>query len=195
MRFQGKISSWKDDQGFGFVVQNGGGERAFLHIKAFENRTQRPAEGDLITYVQVRDDKGRFRAEQVCFVGQRKVAAAESGSGSGFVAVIWVLVFCAFVASACFIGRLPWLITGGYLAVSIVAFIAYALDKSAAKNNRWRTQERTLHLLGLLGGWPGALLAQRVLRHKSKKIAFLLVFWLTVLINCAALAWVLLRWR
>lgn len=93
------------------------------------------------------------------------------------------------------VGHLPWLIAGGYLAVSIVAFIAYALDKSAAKNNRWRTQERTLHLLGLLGGWPGALLAQRVLRHKSKKTAFLLVFWLTVLINCAALVWVLLRWR
>jgi uncharacterized membrane protein YsdA (DUF1294 family)/cold shock CspA family protein len=191
MRFQGKISSWKDDQGFGFVVQNGGGERAFLHIKAFENRAQRPAEGDLITYVQVRDDKGRFRAEQVCFVGQRRVAAAESGSWP----VIWVLVFCAFIVSACYIGRLPWLIAGGYLLMSIVAFIAYALDKSAAKNNLWRTQESTLHLLGLLGGWPGALLAQRVLRHKSKKAAFLVVFWATVLINSAVLLWVLLRWR
>ncbi|MEN9659883.1 MAG: hypothetical protein RL571_3348 [Pseudomonadota bacterium] len=191
MRFQGKISSWKDDQGFGFVVQNGGGERAFLHIKAFENRTQRPAEGDLITYVQVRDDKGRFRAEQVCFVGQRRVAAAESGSWP----VIWVLVFCVFIVSACYIGRLPWLIAGGYLLMSIVAFIAYALDKSAAKNNRWRTQESTLHLLGLLGGWPGALLAQRVLRHKSKKAAFLVVFWATVLINSAVLLWVLMRWR
>ncbi|STQ89717.1 DUF1294 domain-containing protein [Iodobacter fluviatilis] len=193
MRFQGKITSWKDDQGFGFVVQNGGGERAFLHIKAFENRTQRPAEGDLITYVQVRDDRGRFRAEQVCFVGQRRVAAAESGQGSG--SVILALLFAAFLVSACFIGRLPWLIAGGYLLMSIVAFIAYALDKSAARNDRWRTPESTLHLLALLGGWPGALLAQRVLRHKSKKAAFLLVFWATVLMNCAALAWVLLRWR
>jgi uncharacterized membrane protein YsdA (DUF1294 family) len=92
-------------------------------------------------------------------------------------------------------GNLPWLIAGGYLLMSIVAFIAYALDKSAAKNNRWRTPESTLHLLGLLGGWPGALLAQRWLRHKSKKTAFLVVFWATVLINCAVLLWVLLRWR
>jgi uncharacterized membrane protein YsdA (DUF1294 family) len=91
---------------------------------------------------------------------------------------------------------LGW-IAGGYLLMSILAFIAYAVDKSAAKHNRWRTQESTLHLLGVLGGWPGALLAQRWLRHKSKKTAFLVVFWLTVLINCAALAlaWVLLRWR
>ncbi|AZN36738.1 DUF1294 domain-containing protein [Iodobacter ciconiae] len=191
MRFQGKISSWKDDQGFGFVVQNGGGERAFLHIKAFENRTRRPAEGDLITYVQVRDDKGRFQAEQVCFVGQRRGTAAESGS------VIWVLLFAAFLVSACFIGRLQWWIAGCYLAVSVLTFIAYALDKSAARNNRWRTEENTLHLLALLGGWPGALLAQRWLRHKSKKAAFLGVFWATVLLNCAALAlaWVLMRWR
>ncbi|NHQ87825.1 DUF1294 domain-containing protein [Iodobacter sp. HSC-16F04] len=92
-------------------------------------------------------------------------------------------------------GNWPWWIAGGYLAVSIVAFIAYALDKSAARNDRWRTEERTLHLLALLGGWPGALLAQRVLRHKSKKTAFLRVFWATVLVNCAALVWVLLRWR
>jgi uncharacterized membrane protein YsdA (DUF1294 family) len=89
---------------------------------------------------------------------------------------------------------LGWMV-GGSLLMSALAFIAYALDKSAAKNNRWRTPERTLHWLALLGGWPGALLAQRVLRHKSKKTAFLLVFWLTVLINCAALAWVWMCWR
>ncbi|WP_293937380.1 DUF1294 domain-containing protein [Iodobacter sp.] len=89
---------------------------------------------------------------------------------------------------------LGW-IAGGYLLMSIVAFIAYAVDKSAAKNNRWRTQESTLHFLGLLGGWPGALLAQWVLRHKSKKAAFMVVFWATVLINCVALAWFLMRWR
>ncbi|MFC7420433.1 DUF1294 domain-containing protein [Iodobacter arcticus] len=86
------------------------------------------------------------------------------------------------------VGHLPWLIAGGYLAVSIVAFIAYALDKSAAKNNRWRTEESTLHLLAVLGGWPGALLAQRVLRHKSAKVVFLRVFVATIVLNCAALA-------
>jgi uncharacterized membrane protein YsdA (DUF1294 family) len=46
-----------------------------------------------------------------------------------------------------------------------------------------------LHLLGLAGGWPGALIAQQMLRHKSKKASFLAVFWVTVLINCGALLW------
>lgn len=71
---------------------------------------------------------------------------------------------------------------------SVVCFIAYALDKSAARRGQRRTPERSLLLLGLCGGWPGALLAQRWLRHKSSKTSFQLKFWLTVAINLAALA-------
>ncbi|MDP3638593.1 MAG: DUF1294 domain-containing protein, partial [Azonexus sp.] len=68
---------------------------------------------------------------------------------------------------------------------------AYALDKSAAQGGRWRTQESTLHLLALIGGWPGALIAQNRLRHKSRKTSFQLVFWMTVLLNCGGLGWLL----
>jgi uncharacterized membrane protein YsdA (DUF1294 family) len=65
----------------------------------------------------------------------------------------------------------------------------YAVDKSAASKGAWRTQESTLHLLALAGGWPGALVAQQKLRHKSRKHAFQSVFWLTVLLNCGAFVW------
>jgi uncharacterized membrane protein YsdA (DUF1294 family) len=78
-----------------------------------------------------------------------------------------------------------------YGGLSVVAFLAYALDKSAARAGRWRTQENTLHLLALAGGWPGALVAQQQLRHKSAKTSFLVVFWATVLLNCGALAYLL----
>jgi uncharacterized membrane protein YsdA (DUF1294 family) len=74
-----------------------------------------------------------------------------------------------------------------------VAFCAYALDKSAARTGRWRTPEGTLHIFGLAGGWPGALVAQKVLRHKSQKQSFQLVFWATVLLNCSALGWFILE--
>ena len=74
-----------------------------------------------------------------------------------------------------------------YALASAVTFIAYLLDKSAARNGQWRTRESTLHLLALIGGWPGALVAQKQLRHKSSKASFLAVFWLTVLLNCGAL--------
>lgn len=78
-----------------------------------------------------------------------------------------------------------------YAGGSVVTFVIYFLDKSAARSNSWRTKESTLHLMGLLCGWPGALLAQKVLRHKSSKPAFLAVYWFTVLCNCAALIYVL----
>jgi len=87
-------------------------------------------------------------------------------------------------------GNLLYVFLLVYLAASSITFIAYAWDKSAAKNGRWRTQESTLHLLSLAGGWPGALVAQKVLRHKSRKQSFQFTFWVTVVINCGTLGWV-----
>lgn len=78
----------------------------------------------------------------------------------------------------------PWWALS-YLLLSLLCFVIYALDKAAAKAGRWRTPENTLHLLALLGGWPGALLAQQWLRHKSSKLAFRIVFWMTVVLNIA----------
>ncbi|WP_153605141.1 DUF1294 domain-containing protein, partial [Pseudomonas aeruginosa] len=40
-----------------------------------------------------------------------------------------------------------------------------------------------LHLFELLGGWPGALVAQQVFRHKTRKLSFQLVFWGIVLLH------------
>ena len=71
--------------------------------------------------------------------------------------------------------------------MSLVTYAVYARDKSAARKGRRRVPERTLHLLALSGGWPGALLAQQRLRHKSSKTGFLRMFWLTVLLNGALL--------
>lgn len=88
-------------------------------------------------------------------------------------------------------GKIPIIVLGLYLGTSIFAFAAYALDKSAAKNNQWRTEEGTLHLLGLIGGWPGALIAQRFLRHKSKEQSLQITFWVTVMLNCGGFIWVL----
>src|SRR5690606_8604644 len=102
---------------------------------------------------------------------------------------VFAFGFLTAIAGAVAMDRLPVLILLVYLGLSALAFIVYALDKSAAQENRWRTPESTLHLLALFGGWPGALAAQRLLRHKSVKASFQIVFWVTVAINCAALAW------
>src|ERR1700728_3211504 len=74
--------------------------------------------------------------------------------------------------------------TVAYLIVvgvmSIVCFLAYGLDKRQAINGGRRVSERTLQLLAFLGGWPGALLAQRHFRHKTQKVKFRIVFWIVV---------------
>ena len=81
-----------------------------------------------------------------------------------------------------------------YLVASVVTFVAYAIDKAAAVRGTWRTPEKTLHTLALVGGWPGALLAQQWLRHKSSKTEFRVAFWLTVAINVLGFVWVCSPW-
>jgi len=78
-----------------------------------------------------------------------------------------------------------------YLGASLAAAIVYRVDKSAAQSGHWRTAESTLHALSLMGGWPGALVAQRLFRHKSRKVSFRVAFLATVALNCGALLWFL----
>jgi len=84
------------------------------------------------------------------------------------------------------------LIGGLYIGLSVLAFIAYAVDKSAARHHQWRIKESTLLVLGLFGGWPGAILAQQVFRHKSRKQSFQAAFWFSVAVNCGAVGLLLL---
>ncbi len=83
--------------------------------------------------------------------------------------------------------RAPGWLALVYLAASAICFVVYAADKSAARAGRWRVSERALLGLGLIGGWPGALVAQQVVRHKSRKSSFQIAFWLTVLANVCLL--------
>ena len=187
MRYQGRITTWKDDKGFGFITPNGGGEPVFLHISSFSGRSRRPEGDELVTYERVTDDKGRTQAKRVAYVGER----VEVAPGRSVLPLLFAAAFLLFIGAAVFYGRLPVAVLGLYGAASVVAFVAYWSDKSAAKRNQWRTQESTLHLFALLGGWPGALAAQRVFRHKTSKPSFQAVYWITVVLNCAALGWLL----
>ncbi|MGE8064679.1 DUF1294 domain-containing protein [Pseudomonas sp. NPDC089569] len=70
-----------------------------------------------------------------------------------------------------------------YGLASALAFLLYWSDKRKARVDQWRTPENVLHALEFAGGWPGALLAQQVLRHKTRKLSFQLVFWFIVLLH------------
>jgi uncharacterized membrane protein YsdA (DUF1294 family) len=103
-----------------------------------------------------------------------------------------MILFCSFAYVLFFLfnsNSIPLEPVGLYAVMSVIAFIIYAKDKNAAEYGEWRISENTLHTLSLLGGWPGAAIAQSFLRHKSKKASFKFIYWITVIANCGALCW------
>lgn len=188
MRYQGRITGWKDEQGFGFVVPSCGGHQAFVHVKAFVRGQKRPLGNELIAYDLAYDPLGRPQAENVAFVGKNRQAAGAPGLRQVFL-LCFAALFMLAVAGAAFSGVLPIALFWFYAGLSAATFCVYAVDKAAAGDGRRRTRESTLHLLALAGGWPGAAAAQSLLSHKSSKAAFQIAYRITVVLNCGALRW------
>jgi uncharacterized membrane protein YsdA (DUF1294 family)/cold shock CspA family protein len=187
VRTKGKITSWNDKKGYGFILPSAGGSRTFLHIKALSDRARRPLVGDIVTYSLSTDARGRHCAGAVTIVDAS--GKTRSKPAVDVVSRIAALGFLLLVGSAVLVSAIPLPVLVVYVVVSVVTFSAYAFDKAAAKKGYWRTSENTLHLLALVGGWPGALLAQGYLRHKTRKQPFRAIFWVTVLLNCCVLGW------
>ena len=112
-----------------------------------------------------------------------------SGRKSRAPTILFALIFLAAVGASVVLTGLPIFILAAYLAASFITFIAYAIDKSAARNGRRRISESTLHFFAFAGGWPGALIAQQTLRHKSQKQPFRGWLIVTIVLNCMAFAW------
>lgn len=101
---------------------------------------------------------------------------------------LWIILLLAGI----YMRRMPWVVLPGLALLNIASFFVYWRDKLAAEEETTRIREDVLHALALVGGWPAAWLAQQSLRHKTSKRSFQAMFWLTVLVNVAALAvWVL----
>jgi uncharacterized membrane protein YsdA (DUF1294 family)/cold shock CspA family protein len=186
MRFKGSLKSWNDERGFGFIAPAEDGQEIFVHIKAFASRSMRPKIGQLLTFEVETTRDGKRRATRVLSAGAsrppRSSAPRPWGTAS-FLAIPAFLLLYLVVAMA---WRVPVWVAWVYLAFTLVCFIYYAVDKSAAAGGRRRVPESTLILLGLAGGWPGAIIAQQVLRHKSNKKDFRSAFWASVVLNVLA---------
>ncbi|MDP3894194.1 cold shock and DUF1294 domain-containing protein [Nocardioides sp.] len=185
-REHGVVASWNDKRGFGFITPVAGGSRVFVHVSSLP-RDRRPVTGSEVSFVQGRDERGRPRALQVHYVSAERVS--RPGTRGVPLALATASLFFAVLVGLVVLGELHALLVVAYGVLSAVTFLMYAGDKSAAVEGGWRTPESTLHLLALVGGWPGALIARRVFRHKTIKQPFRTIFWGTVLVNCAALAW------
>lgn len=116
---------------------------------------------------------------------------AHASQNGTFASFCLAACFFIFLCSAVFFGKLSWVLLALYAIASTVTFLAYAFDKAAAKNQQWRMRENTLHFCSLIGGWPGALVAQKLVRHKSSKLSFQVAFWSTVVLNLGIVGWLL----
>lgn len=189
MNQRGVLKTWNDDKCFGFIAPEDGSPDVFVHISVFSNRTTRPTVGAPMGYMLGKDFQGRPRALN---------AWMEFGKGGRGPARTWGPWIATFVAAdfigalgvAAFYGAIPRFVPFAYLALSVATFATYAWDKWRAKRGGDRTAEATMHLLEMLGGWPGALIAQQWLRHKSRKRSYQVRFWIIVAFHVGAWLWV-----
>jgi len=190
MRLKGVIKSWNDERGFGFIQPARGGQEIFFHITACSRDTGRPQVSQRVLFEVELGPQGKPRArnvELIRFAPYRSNQALpnlrhQSGAATLYPIPAFLIVYVAVTL----LWKTPIWFALIYMLASAITFLVYAKDKSSAQRGARRTQESTLHILSIVGGWPGALLAQQVLRHKSVKAEFRSFFWGTVAFNVGA---------
>ena len=199
----GKVIEWNEDRGFGFVapvVDADATGRVFFHVRDYDQGPRRPEVGELVKFSASKRDDGRWRANRV----RRAAAPARSPSpdrttnpkparapgrpAPASPLVVLVLAYVASIAMAIHYGLLPAMLPFWLIAANGLAMLFYYGDKTAAQRGKSRVAESTLHMLELAGGWPGALLAQRLFRHKTTKAAYRVAFWTMVIMHIAIVA-------
>lgn len=218
MKRQGQLVRWESARGFGFIRSPDISADVFVHLRDFVDRGVAPQVGMALRFEEIHVGGKGPRAVAVEAIGatsrrpgsspprttpaaarRQRPAAPESGrrrdaapsSSSVLPFVVLAAGYAALVGYGIWVSRIPAIAVGGLLLLSLLTFFVYGFDKHAAETGRWRTQESTLHLLALIGGWPGAWCAQRLFRHKVRKASFMTVYWATALAHIAAVAaWV-----
>jgi len=183
-RLEGTLASWNQERGFGFITPATCGPQVFAHIRAFPHGTQ-PEVGTHLSYeVEVTPD-GKTRARFVRVAGTAPIQTYGTTRAS-ILSFLPIALFIVIYIVVTILWHPPYWVLFVYLGTSLLCILVYSLDKSAAALGRWRVSESALLLLGLAGGWPGAILAQRLLHHKTKKRSFQAAFAGSVIVNIIA---------
>jgi len=181
---KGTITEWNDERGFGFIVPEEGGRKIFFHVSNYPQRHGRPEVGQECFFEVIKGERGD-KAVDISPVGLLdRFGLADAETRMSVVA----LLFLAGVVMLMITGRIPFPVPFVYVFASLWSFLLYERDKVKAEEGSWRIPENRLHFLSLIGGWPGALMAQQRYRHKTHKKSFRSTFQTTVTVNCAVLA-------
>jgi uncharacterized membrane protein YsdA (DUF1294 family)/cold shock CspA family protein len=196
---RGTLKIWKGDRGFGFITPREGGDDVFVHISEFKVLTRRPQVGDLVGYDTVVTKHGKRRARNAFIVGaqaKRSIARGWLTNQRSWL-FLWGVVPLLLLPLGCSLywawqAHNPlWVVI--YPVMSGLTYRVYANDKLRAQTDQWRISEKTLHILELLGGWPGGLIAQQILRHKTQKTSYQITFWSLVALHYVGwLGWLVL---
>ncbi|HEX3679303.1 MAG TPA: cold shock and DUF1294 domain-containing protein [Galbitalea sp.] len=181
-RHQGTLASWNRERGFGFIAPSDGGDQIFVHVRALPYGADIPAIGSRLSYeVEVTPD-GKTRSRYVRLEGPPVIQNRRTMRASIMSFVPIPLFIVIYIVDAVF-WHPPYWVLFVYLGTSLLCIAIYAADKSAAVQGRWRVSESALLLLGIAGGWPGAIIAQQLLRHKTRKRSFQEAFAGSVVVN------------
>lgn len=204
MQLTGKVVFWQDQKGFGFIICDQSQEKLFFHIRdllpdPLTNKKVRPAEGDTLSFMRGSDKQGRAIATALTLVQSQKTHSAPTRRPKTVdlaytqdIALYFRAAFLSLVIIALLFGSLPYVLPILYIEASLFTYWLYQADKNAAiARQPQRLPEESLQMFSLIGGWPGALFAQKKLAHKRSKPLFQREFWLVVLANCILLIWLL----
>jgi len=160
MRFEGVLKTWNDDCGFGFIQPTQSGQEIFMHIKSFPAGSGRSALNLPLTFEVEQTAGGKKRAKSALLVRPAKASAPAKRRtvATWEKASVMALAFFALLyLGVTLTWGTPMFLAAGYVAMSLVCGLLYVHDKAAAQKNERRTPEGTHLLLGLAGGWPGAI--------------------------------------
>jgi uncharacterized membrane protein YsdA (DUF1294 family)/cold shock CspA family protein len=198
MRLEGTLRSWNDERGFGFIHPRDGGDDVFVHISAFRTREIRPASNQLVSYEVEPGQEGKLRArnvEQISPEAEAPLLVPDRLPRRDVYGWLAILLFIFLYAALSASQGVAHVFAAVYVIASVVTIVVYALDKYSSIRGGWRVSESTLLTLGVLGGWPGAIVAQQAIRHKSNKPSFRRALWATVVLNVAFFVFWHSPWR